>query len=182
MTRRVAYADPPYLGVAAKHYAAHHKHAVDYDDPATHAALIHRLDADFDAWALSLSTPSLRTILPMCPPTVRVMAWVKPFASFKPGVNPAYAWEPVIVKCDAPRSRTEPTVRDWVASNITLEKGLAGAKPVEFSFWLFSVLALAPDDEFVDVFPGTGAVTAAHRAWLGLAQQAPLFELEAVGQ
>lgn len=149
---RIAYADPPYLGQAKRHYA---------DDPncaeVNHPALIAHLQ-EFDGWALSLSSPSLATILPMCPDGVRVMAWVKPFASFKPGVNPAYAWEPVIVSPARKRGRDVDTVRDWVSANITLRRGLAGAKPDEFCWWLFAVLGAERGDEFFDLFPGSGAV------------------------
>jgi hypothetical protein len=107
---RFAYADPPYLGLAAKFYGHLHADAADYDKPETHQALIDRLCAEFDGWALSLHTPSLRAILPMCPPDVRVMAWVKPFASFKPGVGVAYAWEPIIVRGGRRRTRKQQTV------------------------------------------------------------------------
>lgn len=90
------------------------------------------------------------------------MAWVKPFAVFKVGVNPAYAWEPVIVRCRLRRPREEPTVRDWVSSVITLKRGVPGAKPLGFCYWLFDVLGLTPGDELVDLFPGSGAVS---RPW-----------------
>lgn len=160
---RAAYADPPYLG-CGRLYAADHPDALDWDEPEKHAELIASL-AEFDAWAMSASSPSLRTILPMCPPDVRVMAWVKTFASFKPNVNPAYAWEPVIVYGGRKRDRSEMTVRDWVSCPITLQRGLTGAKPTRFCFWLFDVLGLLPGDEFVDLFPGTGAVGDAWQAW-----------------
>lgn len=111
---------------------------------------------------MSLHTPSLKHILPLCPDGVRVAAWVKPFASFKPGVNPAYAWEPVIFRGGRPRMRTEQTVRDWTACNITLKRGFTGAKPEDFCWWLFDLLGLRPTDNFADLFPGSGAVT---RAW-----------------
>jgi hypothetical protein len=162
------YADPPYLGCGAKLYAQHHPDAADYDDPETHRALVLRLvGGGFDGWALSLHSPSLRVILPMCPDDCRVMAWVKPFASFKPNVNPAYCWEPVIVWGGRKRTREQPTVRDYVSASITLRKGLAGAKPRAFAFWLFEVLGMEPDDELVDLFPGTGAITNAFLEWSG---------------
>ena len=161
---RFAYADPPYIGQAAKHYS-HDPRCAEVD----HAELIAKLNG-YDAWALSLSSPTLRIILPMCPEDVRVMAWVKPFASFKPNVNPAYAWEPVIVKGGRKRPRTEPTVRDWVSANITLRKGLSGAKPPVFCFWLFDVLGMQAGDEFDDIFPGTGGVS---RAWDEYQRQLP---------
>src|SRR5690348_8239290 len=105
---RVAYADPPYIGQAKKHYS-HDPRCAEVD----HVELVERLNT-FDAWALSLSSPTLRIILPMCPDDVRVMAWVKPFCAFKVNVNPAYAWEPVIVRGGRKRTRQQETVRDWV--------------------------------------------------------------------
>lgn len=160
---RFAYADPPYLGLAAQFYGDRHSEAADYDKPETHQALIDRLSAEYDGWALSTHTPALKHILPMCPADCRVMAWVKPFASFKPGVTVAYAWEPVIVRGGRKRPRTMGTVRDWIAANITLRRGFPGAKPEEFCFWLFDVLFIDhTQDTFDDLFPGSGAVG---RAW-----------------
>lgn len=160
---RFAYADPPYLGQARKHYADHPDHAV-YDTVAGHSALVARL-AEFDGWAMSLSTPSLRTILPMCPDDARVCAWVKPFAAFKKNVTQAFAWEPVIVRPLRRRPVEDPTVRDWVAVPITLRRGVSGAKPDGFCRWLFEFSGLTAEDEFVDLFPGSGAVGRAWEAW-----------------
>lgn len=156
---KIAYADPPYIGQAKKHYS-HDPQCAEVD----HEALIVGM-VDYDGWALSLSAPSLRFILPMCPPDVRVMAWVKPFCAFKKNVNPAYAWEPVIVKPARKRTKEQPTERDWISENITLKKGLSGVKPLKFSFWLFEVLGAEPEDRFDDLFPGSGAVTDAWNAW-----------------
>jgi hypothetical protein len=165
---RFAYADPPYLGCGAKHYAKHHGAAADYDRIETHAALIQRLCDEFpDGWALSLHEPSLRRLLPLCPEDCRVSPWVKPFASFKPGVNPGYAWEPVIWRGGRKMGRDVDTVRDYVSCHITLQRGLTGAKPDRFCFWLFELLGMYPDDEFVDLFPGSGAVGRAWDAWRG---------------
>jgi len=153
---RVAYADPPYIGQAKKHY---NSEEVDHKD------LINQLMA-YDAWALSCSTPSLKEILSYCPSDVRVAAWVKPFCSFKPNVNPSYAWEPVIFYGSrAERGKGQTTVRDWVSANITLKRGLSGAKPEEFCYWLFKLLGMKSTDKFYDVFPGTGAVTKAWGKW-----------------
>jgi hypothetical protein len=159
--KRVVYADPPYIGCANKYPE---KQEVD------HALLIQQLEG-YDGWALSASSPSLKVLLPLCANGVRVGAWVKPFCSFKPNVNPAFAWEPVLFKPCRARSRTENTVRDWVSANITLRKGLTGAKPESFCFWLFDLLGLRPSDEFVDMFPGTRAVT---KTWLKWRAQAVL--------
>ena len=57
------------------------------------------------------------------------------------------------------------TPKDFVSCNITLKKGLVGAKPKGFCFWLFELMGMQPEDEFVDLFLGTGAVTDAWLEW-----------------
>jgi hypothetical protein len=100
---KFCYADPPYFGLAQQFYGHLHPEAAAYDKLETHAALINRLSDEYpDGWAMSLQSPALKHILPLCPTDCRVMAWVKPFASFKPGVGVAYAWEPVIIRGGAP--------------------------------------------------------------------------------
>ena len=159
---RIAYADPPYIGQAKAHYS-HDPNCAEVD----HNELLKEL-CSYDGWALSASSPSLKQILCMsnCPDNVRVGAWVKPFASFKPGVNPAYAWEPVLFVPARKLGREVSTVRDWVSANITLQKGLSGVKPDEFSFWLFNILGMLPEDEFIDMYPGSHAVTRARDKWV----------------
>jgi hypothetical protein len=161
---KFAYADPPYIGQAKKHYSKE-KLCAEVD----HAALIADL-MNFDGWALSASSVSLWTLARLqnadgpwsIPEDARVGSWVKPFASFKPGVNPAYAWEPVIFYGGRKRGRDLPTVRDWVSANITMQKGLSGAKPLEFCYWIFEIMGAQLGDEFHDLYPGTGIVT---HAW-----------------
>lgn len=164
---RFAYADPPYLGQGAKHYADHPK-AWIWDSPQAHFDLISRLVGEFpDGWALSASSPSLRTLLPHCPEDTRIGAWVKPFHAFKKGVRPAYAWEPVLFRGGRntnppapPKGGKAITPRDWVSANITLKKGLPGAKPPEFCRWVLDLLGFQEGDELVDLFPGTGVMDA----------------------
>lgn len=151
---KFAYADPPYPGMS-RFYR---------DDPqcaeVDHAGLVARLCRDYpDGWALSTASTTLQQVLAVCPAGVRIASWVKPFCSFKPGVGVAYAWEPVIFAGGRRRTREQGTVRDWVASNITLKKGLTGAKPKEFCYWIFDMLNVTPEDEVHDLFPGTGVVT-----------------------
>lgn len=162
---RFAYADPPYLGEAERLYGHLHPDAAAYDDPATHRALIDRLCSEFDGWGLSLHVPSLRVILPMVPADARICAWVKPFASFKPNVRQAYAWEPLIVMPARRRGNDRITVPDYVSANIAMLKGLPGAKPEPVLHWLFEFAGCEPDDEFTDIFPGTGIGTRAWESW-----------------
>ena len=169
-----AYADPPYLGQGEKRYGQHHAAAADWDDPEAHRALIVRLSDEWpDGWAMSLISTTLRTILPMCPEDVRVCSWSKPFAVFKPNVGLAYAWEPVILRGGRKIERGQPTVRDWLAENITLKKGLTGAKPERFCRWLFSMLNAQPGDTLDDLFPGTGIVGDTWRQWSTGNEEAP---------
>lgn len=148
---RIAYADPPYIGMANRYPE---KQEVD------HQKLILEFET-YDVWALSCYSNSLHVLLPMCPKDIRIAAWVKPFASFKPGVNPAYTWEPVLFRA-LPRTRAEKMVRDWVSASITMGKHMIGAKPPAFCFWLFELLGAREDDEFFDLFPGSGVVS---RCW-----------------
>lgn len=164
---KLAYADPVYLG-CSRLYPEHPESHV-WDDPETHRQLVARLVEEFpDGWAMSLSSPSLRIILPMCPDDVRVAAWVKTFCAFKRGVRPAYAWEPVIYRGGhnppwephppPPKGGRQTTPKDYLAEPITLQKGLTGAKPVRFCEWVLDLLNYQPGDELADIFPGTGVM------------------------
>jgi hypothetical protein len=159
---KFAYADPPYINQSKKHYKNHK----DYAGEVNHKELINQLVKEYpDGWALSLSAVSLKEILNLCPDDVRVMIWVKPFHAWKKGVTPSYGYEPVIVY--GGRKRTEfgnKQVKalgftDWVSANITLKKGLTGAKPQKFCLWLFEVLNVQPGDTLDDLYPGTEIVS-----------------------
>jgi hypothetical protein len=164
---KLAYADPPYIGQASLY-----KDHPDYNGEVDHKELLQRLEADYDGWALSASSPSLRQLLPLCPDDVRIAAWVKPFASFKPEVNPAFTWEPVLFRSARKRERFDfskrtqhlikDTVRDHHVENMTLQRGLTGTKPMRFCWWVFNLLGAEPGDTLDDLFPGTGAVS---KAW-----------------
>jgi hypothetical protein len=172
---KFAYADPPYIGQAKRHYSADPKCA-----EVNHRELINRLTVDFpDGWALSASAPSLVTILPMCPPGFRVGVWVKTFCAFKRNVRPAYGWEPVIFwggrnpmngyRAEIPQrdgKQTTPkdfilAADDWIAEPITLKKGLVGAKPLKVCHWILDLLNFKPGDEMVDLYPGTKIMSVA---------------------
>jgi hypothetical protein len=160
---RFAYADPPYIGQAKRHYS-HDPNCAEVD----HLELINRLMAEFpDGWALSASTPSLAVILPMCPPGWRLGAWCKSFCAFKRNVRPAYAWEPVIfyggrnpmnghAAIIPEKNGKQTTPKDFIVEPITLKKGLVGAKPEKVCRWILELLNFHPGDELIDLYPGTG--------------------------
>ena len=87
---RLAYADPPYPGLAG-YYEGH----PDYAGEVDHAELIRRLSIDYDGWALSTSAAALQQVLALCPPGVRVAAWHRGERP-TPAHGPLNAWEPVI--------------------------------------------------------------------------------------
>lgn len=159
---RLAYADPPYPGCA--HLYQNHP---DYAGEVDHRALVDLLRT-YDGFVLHTASTALAEVLPLFEPReVRVMAWVKPFAAFKRNVPVAYAWEPVLVKAarkPVVSGRIVP-LRDWLAENITMKKGLTGAKPPKVCRWLFEALGANTEDTLEDLYPGTGIVKDTWDAW-----------------
>lgn len=176
---RFAYADPPYLG-RAEYYAAHHPNAAIWDDPETHRALILRLQAECpDGWVLSLSERSLRVILPMCPPQARVAAWITDRPRFAGKAVPVRKhFEPVIFCGGRPYADTGNRTADFIITkqnplpagetryrmekhDLRSGKTFVGRKPPAFALWVLDLLGWQPGDTVIDLFPGTGAVSAA---------------------
>lgn len=154
---RCAYADPPYPGLA-RLYADQPTFGGEVD----HVALIARLMA-FDGWALSTGAYALREILPLCPPEVRVCAWVKPIGVSSKSHGLHNAWEPLLVM---PCRRMPPGVRDWLSATPARFGGsLIGRKPIAFAAFLFDALGIMPGDSLDDLYPGTGIIG---RAWAHL--------------
>jgi hypothetical protein len=161
---RIGYADPPYPGCAHL-YKGHPDFAGEVD----HAHLLHQLEENFDGWVLHTSSVALPRIAPLLPKEARIMPWVKPFAAFKRNIPVAYAWEPVIIKParkPVVSKRISP-LRDYISEPITMRRGLTGAKPEAVCHWVFECLGARPEDDLVDMFPGTGAVLEAWRTWRG---------------
>jgi hypothetical protein len=164
---RLGYADPPYIG-CAELYRDH----PDYGGEVDHYALLERLENEFDGWVLHASaTPrSFAVLAPLVEQIkgARWCSWTKTFAAYKRNVSVAYAWEPVII-CAArkPVVSKRHVSRDWIAEPITLKRGLTGAKPEKVCHWAFELMGAHPDDELVDLFPGTGAVSRAWETWRG---------------
>ncbi len=168
---RLAYADPPYPGMADL-YAE--------QTEIDHGELIATLVDEYDGWALSTDERSLSYVLPLCPPKTRVLAWCRPNAPpFTP--NPAASWEPVLLRA----ARTKPvTVRSFLVAGPHLgflknNLDLTGAKPPAFCEWVIRCLGAEPGDTLDDIFPGTGSMSA---AWLSFQSQPPLFHGERKGR
>lgn len=154
---RFCYSDQPYLS-GAHLYKANHPRWEDYATIEAHAHLVDRCVRDYDAFAMSMGSVDMMQMIreTNLPPDTRWGAWVKSFASFKPNVNPAYAWEPVAFYGGRKLGRGVATVRDFIVCPITVQKGLTGAKPPQVCAWILDMLGWAPEDEIDDLFPGTG--------------------------
>lgn len=164
---RVAYADPPYPGLAAKYYRDETSYAGEVD----HVALVSSLLEQFpDGWALSTSRRALRFILPLCPESAHLCPWVKPIPPRGTTKGLHTTWEALIVVGGRQRA---PGLRDWLLAKPAKDGGtLVGRKPLAFCGFLFDALGLMPGDELVDLYPGTGIVG---RAWANLSGSSATF-------
>lgn len=167
---KLAYADPPYLGQAKRHYS---------NDPSgipakevDHVELINRLLTEYDGFALSASAPSIHYINLIIHGSdsnpkrwlnkdVRIAPWVKPHCSWKPWNSVAYTWEPVFFRTVRKKGQ-RPTPRDHVSVSSTRQKGTHGAKPDPFCDWILDIIGYEPGrDTIDDLYPGSGAFTKA---------------------
>lgn len=156
---RLAYADPPYPGRAKRYYGDQPTYAGEVDHPR----LIEEMTTHYDGWALSTASDALADILPMCPRSVRVCAWVKPIGVSRRTWGLRSTWEPLIV---SPARHLRPGKRDWLAAQPARKGGkLIGRKPLAFCAFLFAALGAQSGDTLADLFPGTGIVGRAWREW-----------------
>lgn len=147
---RLAYADPPYPGMA--HLYRKHQ---DYAGEVDHRRLVERLSG-YDGWALSTSKRALRGILAIAPAEIEICPWVKPHGHAT-ARGPSNVHEYVLV---SPARRKLPGVRDALYAAVARGGGsdLIGRKPIAFCAWLFALLGAEPQDSFADLFPGSGMV------------------------
>jgi hypothetical protein len=177
---RLAYADPPYPGMSARHYGDH----PEFDGEVDHQELVARLESDYDGWALSTSPRSVVYVADVLAARglewwrdYRVGIWTKPAP---PSVSrrAKSAWEPVIFRGGRPRPDDAPHLvdwvhaaqpRDWPARGVGRQTGrVTGIKPSAFSVWVSRSLGADPaaGDTLDDLFPGSGAVGEAWRRYV----------------
>ncbi|MEL6280501.1 MAG: hypothetical protein AAFR28_16700 [Pseudomonadota bacterium] len=189
---KFAYADPPYLG-CAQYYRVHHPEADIWDDPETHRTLIERLCDEFpDGWVMSLRERGLRTLLPMCPEDARVGCWITENSRFANRLPVQRYFEPVIWRGGRPWSG-KARCADWVLTKRPgtipgterlrskykdQPQAFLGRKPPAFCEWIFDLIGAQPGDDFHDLFPGSGAVSAAWAKRCGAQPDLPLTPLE----
>lgn len=147
--------------------ADYHPDAGVWDDIGEHRRLIERLVDEFDGFAIATTPDGLDAYRPM-PIGADIAVWHRPTA-LPGGGRLIRRWEPVIVFIpEERRGRGGMRVSDVLTANAP-RVGFVGAKPPEWTRWVLDMLGYDPDaDELVDVFPGSGSVSAASDGMLGL--------------
>jgi hypothetical protein len=157
----MAYADPPYPGLAAKYYAGHR----DYRGEVDHAVLLSRLEerrksGEIAGWAVSTSSAAARQILSLSPEGAKLCVWAKQVG---PGNGNRHDfWEALVVVPGRPWRLGFSNVLIAATARGGHDR-LIGRKPLKFCAWLFDALGMRAGDGFEDLFPGTGTVLAAWR-------------------
>lgn len=180
---RLAIADPPYLGRAElwyggkgrfKHGTAgracgrgdlapeYHADAARWDDPTSHVDLMTTMNREFDGWALAASGKTLAPLLDVAYRLDARLAIWHVTNAIPDGCRVRSTWEAVIYKMpDARRAvGTGHRVTDHLSAAHPMS-GFVGSKPRAWTHWVLDLLGWQPDDEVVDVFAGSGAVTRA---------------------
>ena len=175
---RLAIADPPYLGRAALWYGGrgrnkqgragracgrgdlaseYHPEAAHWDDPDAHTRLVHRLERDYDGWALAASAKTITQI--RIPERARIAIWHVTNA-IPDGSRIHANWEAVIFRTPEGRRAhgSGPATSDVLRAPHPMS-GFVGSKPEAWVHWVLDLLGFdSALDEVEDIFPGSGAV------------------------
>lgn len=183
---RLAIADPPYPPIRAAHprndssrarrwydsdyrktgdarvASDHHDDAAEWDKPERHQALMARMEADYDGWAIATSHDGV-PVYGVLPRGARIAIWHRPNG----GAGAARirnCWEPVIVR--PPSSRLSSRLMGGQVPDLLTfpspRVGFAGAKPAAWTRWVLDLLGFDQDTDTVeDIFPGSGSVASA---------------------
>lgn len=138
--------------------ADYHPEASAWDNPETHRALLKRLIAEYDGFAIA-TTPDGLYVYGELPVGARLMSWVKPNAM--PGAHRLRSmWEVVILYPPVGRrsNRGVGSVPDVLTAPVP-RGGFKGAKPEAWVHWVLDALSFdATSDAVDDLFPGSGGV------------------------
>jgi hypothetical protein len=176
---KMAIADPPYLGTAKRFYGLDgvgngkgsnyitntNPNAELFDDPATHLEMLDYLQDNFDSWAIAMNTHSLGTYLKKLKmggdSGYRICSWIRT-NSQPTGSRIRPSWEPVLIYNHSSRRSYAHGARtkDYLICGAP-RNGFIGAKPYEWTEWVTNLLGYTEGDKIADLFPGSGAVTAA---------------------
>lgn len=142
-----------------------HPNAGMWDDLDAHRELLLLLVEQYDGWAIATTPDGLGAYHPL-PINAQVMAWHKPTA-MPGGGRLIERWEPVIVYIpEQRRTRASGRVSNVLTATAPSSRhggqSFVGSKPEAWTHWVLDALGYDPEvDELDDLFPGSGAVTAA---------------------
>lgn len=139
-----------------------HPAAGEWDDPRRHRLLLEQLRDEYDGWAIATTPDGLSCYHPL-PIPCRILVWSK-LRPMPTGHRIRSSWEPVIVYPPEGR-RTRAGQLGQIPDVLTAAPPgarFAGAKPATWTRWVLDALGYDPETDTVDdLFPGSGAVSAA---------------------
>jgi hypothetical protein len=173
----LVYADPPYANCKFKYARKNNSRQWGINARTDYmrelVARMEELRAPDGAAALSMATPELR-LMHLFPSGARVLAWVKNWSQFRPGVWPTFAWEPLIVWGTRASWREHGGIEgngrpggvpfDWVVLNPAPRKGKRAhetMKPEGFGDWVLDVTLGRRVLPVCELFAGTAPVARA---------------------
>jgi hypothetical protein len=159
----LVYADPPYAGCRFKYARRNGSRQWGRNARADFMReLISRMEwlrREDGVCAVSMAVPEL-LLLPLFPSGWRVLAWVKPFAVFRPNVWPAYAWEPVVAWGKFPgrvEQKASQTPPDWLqlSPRVPKKTNHETPKPEGFAEWVINQTLGPRRGPTLELFAGT---------------------------
>lgn len=148
--------------------ADHHERAHEWDDPARHRALLEQLMDEFDGWAIATSMDGVECYRPLPIPARKLLIWHKPNGQAGNGRTDSKNEAVIVYPPEGRRARTGPgalgQVPGLLIEPVATHSGFPGAKPPAWTRWVLDALSYDPATDTVeDLFPGSGAVSAAIR-------------------
>lgn len=140
-----------------------HPDAHEWNRPERHRALLEQLLDEYDGWAIATTPDAVAAVYPPLPYGIKVLCWVKPNAQ-PTGHRIRSTWEAVLLYAPLGRRGRSGAVRSIPDVLVAAAPGggFAGAKPPQWTRWVLDALSYDQDADTVDdLFPGSGAVTAA---------------------
>lgn len=150
---------------AGERPADYHPEAAEWDRPARHRLLLEQLLDEYDGWAIATTLDGLDCYRPL-PIPARTLIWHKTTGQPSSG-RVATTCEAVVVFSPEDRRARFPTETGRLSQVPDLlcaaaPQGFPGAKPPAWTRWVLDALGYDPEtDTVTDLFPGSGAVTAA---------------------
>lgn len=149
--------------------ADHHEDAARWDAPQAHDALVCELLDRFDGWAIAAAADSIPAYTRALDVGARLAIWNKPNQPAS-GSRVRNVFEVVLVYVPPQRRARSASLGcvDLLTASHEMS-GFAGRKPPQWTRWVLAMLGYDPAaDEVCDLFPGSGAVSAAADGMLPL--------------